>query len=339
MAQRNRHDRPHSRHHVYNRGIAKRVMFPDRPAKRRFLALLLCAVRRGEILVEAFSVLDTHYHLLVQTTDVPLYYPLMRVQNSYSRYFNRRFHRDGSVPRGRFGSTPVRSLQHAFTAVRYLDFNPVKARICSEPHLYPFGSAQIYGRRPEGPPWLHRPLVDSFLDAHVAQGASRTSAYRSRFGPPLSAGEAEVIERRLSGLARDEDDLDRLIGMPPAGVAAWMRRKAKLADGLSPWAPIVGTDALRGALREARARRGLLWVRPSRQRRSVWPILATGLLHDAAGMSCDEAARALNCSSSTAGRRLRLHRTLLEEEPWYALLASHVTRSALEATYPQGPPR
>ena len=339
MAQRNRHDRPHSRHHVYNRGIAKRVMFPDAVAKRRFLALLLCAVRRGEILLEAFSILDTHYHLLVRTTEVPLYVSLMRVQNAYSRYFNRRFHRDGSVPRGRFGSTPVQSLQHAFTAVRYIDFNPVKAGICTKPSLYPFGSARTYGNRAQGPVWLARSLVDQFLDGRLVATGDRALTYRTLFGAAITRDEDEVVRRRLSGAARDHDELDALVGRPPAHVAAWMRRKARLADGLSPWAPIAGTAALGSALRAQRLDEGELWIRPVRKRLSAWPILAAGLMHDLTGMTGDEVARTLGCAGSTAARRVRLHRDQLVADRAYALVASRVARRALEATYPMGLPR
>ena len=64
MAQRSRRDEPGRRHHVMNRGVAKRVIFPDHAAKIRFIALIACSVRRGEMRVEALAVMDTHFHLL-----------------------------------------------------------------------------------------------------------------------------------------------------------------------------------------------------------------------------------------------------------------------------------
>ena len=84
----NRRDRPGTRHHVMSRGIAKRTCFPDQAAKRKFLALLACAVRRGDLIVEAFTVLDTHFHLMARSTDVGLSRAMMRVLNAYVRYFN-----------------------------------------------------------------------------------------------------------------------------------------------------------------------------------------------------------------------------------------------------------
>ena len=43
-----------------NRDVAKRVIFPDHAPKIRFIALIACSVRRGEMRVEALAVMDTH---------------------------------------------------------------------------------------------------------------------------------------------------------------------------------------------------------------------------------------------------------------------------------------
>ena len=136
----------------------------------------------------------------------------------------------------------------------------------------------------------------------------------------------------------EDDDLDLLDGMPPVHVAAWMRRKARLADGLSPWAPIVGSRALLDLLAAERETLASIQFVITRKAWSAWVLLAAGLLHDLAGMGCEEVARVLRCASSTAGRRLRLHRQLLIETPAYALLAAKLAEEALRATYPLGPP-
>jgi len=338
LAQRNRHDRPGQRHHIYNRGIAKRVLFPDRRAKRRFLALMLCAVRRGELLLEAFSLLDTHFHILARSTDVRISYPMMRVQNAYTRYINRRLKRDGTMSRGRFGSSAVDSRRYAFTSLRYIDHNPVKAGICARASDYPFGSARVYATHDRGPAWLSRALVDDALQGFHPTLTSPAHEYRKLLGIPLTQGEAEVVERRQHGRARQDDDLDLLDGMPPDHVAAWMRRKAKLADGLSPWAPIVGSTALLAILAAEAEQLREATFRLTRKACSAGPLLTAGLLHDVAGLGCEELARTLDCAPSTAGRRLRLHRRLLVEEPEYGLLAARCVEVALKATYPFGLP-
>ena len=163
MPQRHRYDAPGRWHHVMNRGAAKRVIFPDRRAKRRFIALIACSVRRGELLVQALCVLDTHFHLLACSPEGRIDYPMMRILNAYARYFNRRYRRDGSPYRGRFRSVPVRSERHWRTLVRYIDFNAVKAGLVASPELYAYGTARLYALRSRGPRWLSRDAVEQHV--------------------------------------------------------------------------------------------------------------------------------------------------------------------------------
>jgi putative transposase len=67
MVRRPRLDAPGAWFHVVNRGIARRVVFPDTLHVRLFLALLACAVRRGEIEVHVLCIMPTHSHLLVRS--------------------------------------------------------------------------------------------------------------------------------------------------------------------------------------------------------------------------------------------------------------------------------
>ena len=174
MPRRNRRDAPGRLHHIMNRGIAKRVVFPDRTAKRRFILLIACAVRRGELEVEALSVMDTHFHLLARSPEGRISYPLMRILNSYARYFNRRFRRDGPVFRGRYCSRPVPTHAYWRILVRYIAFHPVKAGLCRDPACYPYGSARLYVLRPAGSSWLAR----SAVEAHVAYCVGRDAGVR-----------------------------------------------------------------------------------------------------------------------------------------------------------------
>lgn len=102
MARSPRMDEPGSWHHVMNRGIARRVVFPGRVQVRTFLAALACAVRRGEIEVHVFCLLPTHFHLLVRSPLGRLSEALRRVQNDFVRRTNRRARRDGSLIRARW---------------------------------------------------------------------------------------------------------------------------------------------------------------------------------------------------------------------------------------------
>lgn len=338
MPRKKRDDAPGRLHHIINRGIAKRVAFPDHAAKRRLLMLLACSVRRGELEVESFCIMDTHFHLMARSPDGRIHYPLMRVLNSYARYFNRRFRRDGPVFRARFASSPVKTFVYWRILVRYIDCNPVRARICAEPAEFPYGSARLYVTRSAGPRWLARGAVEGHVAFCVRTGAYRGADYLRVFGQHLTEGEAQVVERRISGQARDEDPLDALRSMPPPRVAAWMRRKAALADGHSPWAPILGTTCVRKRVAELAEVEPGFRVRPRRNRVAAWPLLEVGLLHGAAGLGLEEIGRLVGCSGSTAGLRLQRHRQVLVKDDAYALRTAKILKALLQVAYPSGIP-
>lgn len=67
MARRRRSDEAGAAFHVMNRGVARRTIFDTAADYRFFLAGLARAVRRGEILVLAYALLRTHFHLYLRS--------------------------------------------------------------------------------------------------------------------------------------------------------------------------------------------------------------------------------------------------------------------------------
>lgn len=112
MARRPRRDQPESWHHVVHRALAKRPYFETRSDKRYFLAQIAHEVRAGRLELHAFSLMTTHFHLLVRSPVGESSNSMRRIQNAYSRYFNRRRKRDDPLIRARYfsrGSTPTRN--------------------------------------------------------------------------------------------------------------------------------------------------------------------------------------------------------------------------------------
>ncbi len=88
MARRLHRDVPGAEYHVMNRGIARRTIF-DSPADYRFfLSCLARAVRRGEIVVLAYALMRTHFHLFLRSLGA-LSTAMRRIQLRHVRRFNR----------------------------------------------------------------------------------------------------------------------------------------------------------------------------------------------------------------------------------------------------------
>ena len=234
---------------------------------------------------------------------------MMRIQNAYARYRNRRNRQDGPVFRGRFGSRPATSFVYWVTLLRYLAHNPLEAGLCNHPFQYPHGSA-MYFAAPRAARWFNRNGVTERLERAGAElNTSRDFAALIR--APLTRGEAELIERRMVSPRVAEDDLDDLYRAPPAHLARWMARKIEAAGGRSPWIPIAAPHAVAQTIRRLEQETGEWKIHVGRKSQDAWSCVLAGLLHALACLSTDDAAAVAGCHRATAARWIKLHRSLM----------------------------
>jgi REP element-mobilizing transposase RayT len=324
----NRCDSPGSWHHVMNRGLARRPVFENRADIRFFLSRLAHAVRRGELEVHAYSVLATHFHLLVRSPRGGLSRAMMWIEHEYVRWFNRRRRRDGPLFRGRFRSKVVRSEVYWRTLVRYIDRNAVQAGVAVVASKYPFGSA-FHFVRDRGPIWLDREVVESDVVEALGVGSYRPADYELVFGAGDSASEAWLVERRIECADDADDPLDDLVDAAPPEVRAWMRRKTCLADREKLGQPVVDPDSLMLELGARRAVDPGWSLRQGRRSRPGWQVVSAGLLRWAAGLSFVEIAGRAGISEATALRYAREHARRLQVDDVYASRSAEVLQAAL----------
>jgi len=160
MARPARLDAPGRFHHIFNRAARRQVLFADRQDYRYFTMLLACAVRRGELVIDSYSWMSTHFHLLAASPEGRISYAMMRIQNAYVRYRNRRSRLGGPLVRGRFGSKPVLSRRYWITLLRYIAHNATQAGLCEHPFEYPYSSARHF-LGAGSPPWFDRGGVET----------------------------------------------------------------------------------------------------------------------------------------------------------------------------------
>lgn len=306
-----REDFPGSWHHVMNRGVARRTMFDGRTEARTFLALLARRVRAGELEVHAFALMRTHYHLLVRSPVGRLAQAMHRIQLGYSRFFNRRRHRDGPLVRGRYLSKPVRTLEYRRLLVGYIDANPVRGRLVARPEDHEHGSAVHY-RRPHGPAWLERSWVEAQVRRVSRRGRYDPDEYANVFAhdvPELG----RVVEARVASASHD-DPLAELAGRSSREVVAWMRRKARLADGPDPGLPVCDRRAVEQRI--ARRAQAEPW-RLADGGGDGWELARVALTLTLCGLTRSEVAARMGCSVTRISRLYRLHRRLVLDDDRY----------------------
>src|SRR5436190_504148 len=95
---------PGAFYHVLNRGANRKSIFLDQVDRAIFFRTLKDSVNLWRIRVHAYSLMDNHYHLLIETPLGNLSRAMRHIDGIYTQRINRKSRRDGSLFRGRFKS-------------------------------------------------------------------------------------------------------------------------------------------------------------------------------------------------------------------------------------------
>jgi putative transposase len=140
MPRRPREEAAGALHHVVARGNNGESIVRDDRDRRNFIGRLDQAVARYEWICLAYCLLDTHFHLVLQTPKPNLGVGMRWLQSAYAQDLNYRHHRTGHVFGGRFYSVRLRSERHLISAVVYVSLNPVRAAVVDLPDDWPWCS-------------------------------------------------------------------------------------------------------------------------------------------------------------------------------------------------------
>ena len=112
MPRRPRDEEAGAIHHVYARGIEKRLIYQDDRDRGAYLTLLGAVVDEHAWLPLAYCLMDNHVHLVVETPEPNLGVGMRTLHGGYATTFNARHARDGhlfQVATAPCASPPTRS--------------------------------------------------------------------------------------------------------------------------------------------------------------------------------------------------------------------------------------
>ncbi|HPD16881.1 MAG TPA: transposase [Planctomycetota bacterium] len=194
---------PEVPHHVTQRGNRRQPTFFGDDDYEAYLDLMATWCRRHGVEVWAYCLMPNHVHLVATPpTEAALARALGEAHRRYTRRVNFREGWRGHLWQGRFASFPMDEA-HLYRAVRYVELNPVRARLVRAPWRYRWSSAAAHmagkdDRLVRVAPMLER--VDDWRE-FLAEGLSVEEAdemrRHERSGRPLG-GESFVL--RLEGL-------------------------------------------------------------------------------------------------------------------------------------------
>jgi putative transposase len=183
MAQPKRIFEPNISVHVIHRGNNRMAIFSDDSDFELFLVFLKRSSKRFGLAVHGFALMSNHYHLVVTPPNAGALPATMKVLNvRYVRYFNRKYTRVGTLFTGRYRAIPLVDESQWVTCLRYVDLNPLRARIVRDPAAYPWSSYAAHALG-ESIPWLESHPA---YDALGCDEPDRQRAYYTLCRTPLT---------------------------------------------------------------------------------------------------------------------------------------------------------
>lgn len=136
--------------HVTQRGNNQQDVFFVDDDRRAYLQLLHKAAAEHGLTVHGYCLMTDHIHLVATPLrEDSLAKAIGRTHLAYAQYLNGLHGRSGHLWQNRFYSC-ILDEEHYWTALRYIERNPVRARLVRRPWRYPWSSAAAHTERGDG---------------------------------------------------------------------------------------------------------------------------------------------------------------------------------------------
>lgn len=192
-------------HHVTQRGNRREPIFFDDDDRRTYLAWLKEYADKHQVEVLAYCLMSNHIHLItVPAAEDGLQCALKPLHMRYAQRVNRRQGWSGHLWQGRFFSSPLDDT-YLWTAMRYVECNPVRAGMVQHAEDYPWSSAAAHctGQpddllQPESKWGKQFAAVDNWSNwLQMVDDTARLTQLRQHANKGLPCGDAHFV-RQLS---------------------------------------------------------------------------------------------------------------------------------------------
>ena len=176
--------------HVIQRGNDRQPCFRAPADFQAYLEMLGDVTERYGCSVHAYVLMTNHVHLLMTPVDREgISRTMQALGRRYVRYFNQQHGRTGTLWEGRHKASLVDSESYLLTCYRYIELNPVRARMVNLPADYRWSSFRANAIGGDDP------LVTPHA-CYLALGATvkeRVAAYRALFEDAVSEEKMQAV--------------------------------------------------------------------------------------------------------------------------------------------------
>lgn len=208
---------PNYPHHVVQRGHNRQVVFAAEEDYRRYLGDLRELKDVFGVKVYAYCLMTNHVHLLLAPGDsITVLGQLMKALAARAtRYRNRLEGRSGTLWESRYKSSVVQTDGYLLACSRYIELNPVRARMAAEAGDYPWSSYRERIGRDAGSDWLD---TDPCFLALGSDQLKRRERYEQFVKQAVPSEEIRLIREalqrgQLTGSSRFIDEIEQITGL------------------------------------------------------------------------------------------------------------------------------
>lgn len=142
MPRRARLDRGGLCYHVLNRGNERQPVFTNELEYAHFIQLLQAAKKHQAMRILAFCLMPNHFHLcLWPIGDGNMGRYMQWLMTTHVSHFRKSKPGAGHVWQGRFKAFAAQSGGHLLRVLRYIERNPVRAKLCDSAEQWQWSSA------------------------------------------------------------------------------------------------------------------------------------------------------------------------------------------------------
>ena len=163
MSRRPRQESPTQVYHFINRGVNKKKIFHHAKDYNFYLGLLKEYCEKLNAQIYHYCIMSNHAHLVLKAESLE---SLSRfghfTHRRYAYYYCKTYHWSEQVFRRNFMSVPILDDSYLLECGRYIERNPVDAKLVEKPEDHAYSSYLFYAEGKETPLLTESPLYQNF---------------------------------------------------------------------------------------------------------------------------------------------------------------------------------
>ncbi len=212
-------------YHVTSRGDRREAIYRDDEDRLAQLHVLGQAMERFDAQVLAYCQMGNHYHLVLHTRQANLSRTMRHINGVYTQQFNRRHGLVGHLFQGRFKAILVDRDAYLLSLCRYVERNPVAAKLVRDAGEWAWSSYRAHVRQAEAPVWLDTDGLHGYLLGHAVRGDKDRAAASLQYAALVCQSAKQDVSFWANGLRQqvflgDEAFVKRMLAQASASQVA-----------------------------------------------------------------------------------------------------------------------